>query len=163
MFAGNVSLPLFPAPALTPPNAEGNGPSALNATSGLLAVITKSTASKISAMRWLSNARRDSILARASVPYFPNVASTPKRISGVSTSAHAGQWSASWVCISTIPLIDHAAPMRGSEVLTVIMRSPVAVHKCFAYSSSCVHIADDTTAPPQSGASTTVLPRSESV
>ncbi len=42
-FAGNVRRPLILAPASIPPNVFGSGPSAAKATSGLVAVITKST------------------------------------------------------------------------------------------------------------------------
>ena len=72
MLAGNVSRPLILAPASIPPNVSGNGPSAANATSGLLAVMTKSTppaaTSKIRAIASLSSALRRSSLMRASAP-----------------------------------------------------------------------------------------------
>ena len=164
-FAGKVSLPLLPAPATIPPNSFGSGPSASNATSGLLAVITKSTpaaGSKISAMRSLSSIRRRSILARASMPYRCGASSSPPRISGVSTSAHSGHASASSVAMLIIPLMLHAAPIDGSDVSRSTRANPSSRTRCSPYSSSCAHIAGDTTAPPQSGANTTRAPRRDS-
>ena len=52
--------------------------------------------------------------------------------------------------------------MLGSAVSIVTSRNPVTEIKCCAYSSSCSHIAGETTAPPQFGASTAAFPRSES-
>ena len=65
--AGNVSLPLLPAPAFTPPNVLGSGPSASNATSGLLAVITRSTPSTGSKIRAIASLT--SIRLRSMSPY----------------------------------------------------------------------------------------------
>ena len=53
--------------------------------------------------------------------------SNPARISGVRSSAQAGHRSPSSEAIAIIPLIDHAAPIRGSFVSTPVDTHEAAV------------------------------------
>ena len=100
--------------------------------SGLLAVITRSTrrrlASKMRAIASLSSVRRRSILARASAEYSPSVRCEPgadlgRQVVGTTRPAFAELG----LRCAIIPLIDHAAPMRGSFVSTPSTRHQAAV------------------------------------
>ena len=89
--------------------------------------------------------------------------SSPTRISGVRSSAQSGQSSPSSAPIEIIPLIDHAAPMRGSFVSTPSTRTrPQSAIRCPAASSSNSHMTGETAAPPQSATTATRSPRSSS-
>ena len=60
-----------------------------------------------------------------------------------------------------IPLMLHAAPIDGSDVSICTRCMPSSAIRWSAAASSCVHIAGDTTAPPQSGTTATRAPRSD--
>ena len=110
-----------------------------------------------------TSVRRRSMRARDVASYFPAVASSPNRISGVRSSAQSGHLSASCAAIEIIPEIDQAPPIRGTWVsrssTRCIPRSPISAP---AASSSSSHMIGDTTAPPQSSTTATRAPRSAS-
>ena len=142
----------------------GSGPSAAKATSGLLAVITRSTpstGSKMRAIASLTSIRRCSMRARASAEYLPAVAASPSRTSGVRSSAQAGQASPSSAAMAIMPLSDHAMPIRGSPVSRSSTRwRPASAMRSSAAAASSSHIAGETTAFPQSGTTATRSPAS---
>src|SRR5262245_26155784 len=93
--AGMVRAPLLSGPTAWSPTRRLKVTSAGNATSGLVAQMTKSTSSNTSAMRSLQSVRRDShVAARSRLNTFSAI-SSPKAISNVSWSRAPGQRSPS--------------------------------------------------------------------
>ena len=162
--AGKVRRPLLRAPSSIPPNDEGSGPSAAKATSGLEALITRSTCVEDAGHRVVQRGAPRLDATRAPRSRTAPRCARPRsasRASGRRRTRASGRPSS--LRRLTVPLIDHAAPMRGSDVSTPSIRAnPASAIRCPAASSSCSHMAGDTTAPPQSATTATRRPRRSS-
>ena len=129
--AGNVSLPLLPAPASMPPNAVGQ-----RALGGEGDVRVARRDDEVDAVDGVEDLRHRLVDlhpraldagARRGVVDADGRAPCDARISGVRSSAQSGQSSPSSAAMPIVPLIDHAAPMRGSPVSTPSTRLEAGV------------------------------------
>src|SRR5215207_2704034 len=160
MLAGMVSTPLFSGPTERFPTRVLRPISAGNATSGLVAQITKSTSSKRSAMRSLASVRWASTRPAISRLKTRSARSSPKAISSVRSSLHAGQRSPSALRSCDRLAIAHSNPRRGSRTGTSTNRRPASRASASPASRTRASTWGRTTALPRLGAITALSPRS---